>query len=164
MNEELEQPFLKCRESGSRWQSRILETDTARVPRPSPKHAHVTLELVFVTAKQSNVPPTHTHPTHAPSPIQTTFTAPLSHALCWGSTGAVLVSCGRPESVHPLPSAGRVRPRSGRCASTGACWPPMPPFRGAAACSTPLGEPLRRRPPQGHVFGTATPGRVIASQ
>ena len=92
MNEELEQPFLKCRESGSRWQSRILETDTARVPRPSPKHAHVTLELVFVTAKQSNVPPTHTHPTHAPSPIHTTFTAPLSHALCWGWTGAVLVS------------------------------------------------------------------------
>lgn len=162
MNEELEQPFLKCRESGSRWQ-RTLETDTARVPRPSPKHAHDTLELVFVTAKQSNVPPTHTHPTHAPSPIHTTFTAPLSHALRWGWTGAVLVSCGRPESVHPLPSAGRVRPRSGRCASTGACWPPMPPFRGAAACSTPLGEPLRRRPPQGHVFGTATPGRVIAS-
>ena len=140
MNEELEQPFLKCRESGSRWQ-RTLETDTARVP--SPKHAHDTLELVFVTAKQSNVPPTHTHPTHAPSPIHTTFTAP---------------------SVHPLPSARRVRPRSGRCASTGACWPPMPPFRGAAACSTPLGEPLRRRPPQGHVFGTATPGRAIASE
>ena len=70
MNEELEQPFLKCRESGSRWQRTLpVETDTARVPRPSPKHAHDTLELVFVTAKQSNVPPTHTHPTHAPSPI-----------------------------------------------------------------------------------------------